>query len=540
MGTCVYVGIMDDGNEVAVKRMLIQASKDTAENEREIFNLIDTKKSPFIVSYRHFLKDNIFIYLIVDLCEEALDEHVHSESEKLLQENGRRMIREIITGLKCLHDQGILHRDLKPSNVLVDVEGHMKLADFGISRVLNEDETTVHTNAKGTQGWMPAEVIETSNRGGKGGFKKKSDIQVAGMIAYFILSKGEHPFGHSYDRMSNILKGNPVYLEKLSDPGGREFIAKLIKHKITDRPYACEALGYAYINEEIKCGQTSELLHEEHQDIQSDENHISDEIKGKFQPPTSTIPCEHKSKQFGDIEYSEPKVMERHNREEDDYVVDDDENYPTDKDYDDHQYDDGCNDYYCNDHEDDYENVDVIYSPNEYDNEAFDGDIFDPADVLEDAADDQSYFPNDDENYLMEGYYEINSPDGNDYNDYEDNGNYSPNEYNDPFDGDIFDVQDDLDYDPYYDQDYANEYNDPFDGDIFDVQDDLDYDPYYDQDYASKNCLLDEGNERNSSDINDYNDYEDGENYPNEYDDGPFVGNMSDPYDDLDYDPYDG
>ena len=112
------------------------------------------------------------MYLIVDLCEEALNDHVHSQSKEQLHENGRIMIREILTGLKFLHDEGILHRDLKPSNVLVDVEGHMRLADFGISRVLNEDETTVQTNAKRTQGWMPAEVIETCNRGGKGAFKK--------------------------------------------------------------------------------------------------------------------------------------------------------------------------------------------------------------------------------------------------------------------------------------------------------------------------------------------------------------------------------
>ena len=88
------------------------------------------------------------MYLIVDLCEETLKDYVHSQSNKQLQEKGRRVIREILTGLKFLHDKGILHRDLKPSNILVDVEGHMKLADFGVSRVLNEDETTVQTSKR--------------------------------------------------------------------------------------------------------------------------------------------------------------------------------------------------------------------------------------------------------------------------------------------------------------------------------------------------------------------------------------------------------
>ena len=90
MGTCVYVGILDDGSEVAVKRMLIQACKDTAENEREILTLIGAKKSPFVVSYRHFIKDNVFMYLIVDLCEEALDDYVQSH----LMNSCKKMVEE--------------------------------------------------------------------------------------------------------------------------------------------------------------------------------------------------------------------------------------------------------------------------------------------------------------------------------------------------------------------------------------------------------------------------------------------------------------
>ncbi|XP_028395351.1 uncharacterized protein LOC114519425 [Dendronephthya gigantea] len=149
--SCVYVGVMKDGSEVAVKRIFVQNDDKTVENELGIMNLIKTNKSPFIVSYRHFHRDDTFMYLIVDLCEENLRELVHACSIELLQEQGPRMIWEILSGLEFLHGKGILHRDLKPSNVLVDIEGRMKLADFGISRVLNDDETTVETFAKGTR-----------------------------------------------------------------------------------------------------------------------------------------------------------------------------------------------------------------------------------------------------------------------------------------------------------------------------------------------------------------------------------------------------
>ncbi|XP_028413606.1 uncharacterized protein LOC114536444 [Dendronephthya gigantea] len=221
--SCVYVGILKDGSEVAVKRILVQT----------------------IGTYH---RDDTFMYLIIDLCEETLRELVHECSIEHLQEHGPQMIREILSGLEFLHSKGILHRDLKPSNVLVDVEGRMKLADFGISRVLKDGKSTLKTYAKGTPGWMPPEVIEAIDRNEEGAFKRKSDVFVVGMIAFFILTKGEHPFGSSLDRMGNIMKGDVVNAKKLTDPNARKFVSWLINHRIDDRPYAHDALRDPFAN----------------------------------------------------------------------------------------------------------------------------------------------------------------------------------------------------------------------------------------------------------------------------------------------------
>ncbi|XP_028390768.1 uncharacterized protein LOC114515671 isoform X1 [Dendronephthya gigantea] len=246
----VYLGVMKDGSEVAVKRILVQSEDKTVENEKEIMSLIEADKSPFIVNYRHFHRDDTFMYLIIDLCEENLREYVDACSIELLQLHGPRMTKEILSGLEFLHSKGILHRDLKPSNVLVDIEGRMKLADFGISRVLNDDETTVETFAKGTSGWMPPEVIRAIDKDEKGPFKKKSDVHVAGIVAFFILTKSEHPFGSKFDRMRNILDGNSVSLKKLCDVRAQNFVSWLTNYKIDDRPYAHEALRDPFVNED--------------------------------------------------------------------------------------------------------------------------------------------------------------------------------------------------------------------------------------------------------------------------------------------------
>ena len=52
---------------------------------------------------------------------------------RLLEEEARFYIAEILLALECLHRQGLIHRDLKPDNILLDSNGHCKLADFGLS-----------------------------------------------------------------------------------------------------------------------------------------------------------------------------------------------------------------------------------------------------------------------------------------------------------------------------------------------------------------------------------------------------------------------
>ena len=66
---------------------------------------------------------------------------------------------------------------LKPENILVDSDGHMRLADFGINKILDHNQTTIKTGSKGTPGWLAAESLPKEGEK-KGKFNKKSDIQV--------------------------------------------------------------------------------------------------------------------------------------------------------------------------------------------------------------------------------------------------------------------------------------------------------------------------------------------------------------------------
>ena len=67
------------------------------------------------------------------------------------------------------------------------------------------------------------------------------------MVAFYIVTKGEYAFGEEPDRYRNLLDGNPVYLDKLEDPGAKDFISWMLKHDPKDRPTAKEALKHPYL-----------------------------------------------------------------------------------------------------------------------------------------------------------------------------------------------------------------------------------------------------------------------------------------------------
>ncbi len=98
-----------------------------------------------------------------------------------------RLISEMCAALKTAHDQGVIHRDLKPANIMLDLEGNVKLADFGIAKFFGGEEMTVAGSIVGTADYMPPEQAE-----GKA-VTSKSDLYSVGSIAYFALT-GRPPF----------------------------------------------------------------------------------------------------------------------------------------------------------------------------------------------------------------------------------------------------------------------------------------------------------------------------------------------------------
>ncbi|KAI7814304.1 hypothetical protein IRJ41_012141 [Triplophysa rosa] len=244
-GTQVFLGLRDDGTEVAVKRMLKSNYQDL-KNE-ETFLRLPELDSPSIVRYIDFAEDDNFGYLILQLCEYTLEEYIQ---DHLPDDSSQRtcvlkeLVREVLCSLQVLHSQQtkVLHRDIKPQNVLIDIRGKAKLADFGISRRLKPSETTLRTSIAGTKFWKAKEAIdEKSNRG----YKRSSDIQVAGMLVYYILSSGHHPFGKGPFCEVNILQGKYT-LEHLEDDVAKDLVEWMINEDPEKRLTVDQTLAHPF------------------------------------------------------------------------------------------------------------------------------------------------------------------------------------------------------------------------------------------------------------------------------------------------------
>lgn len=207
--------------KVLKKATIVRNQKDTAHTKAER-NILEAIKFPFIVDLLYAFQTGGKLYLILEYLPGG-ELFMHLEREGVfLEDTASFYLAEITMALEHLHVEGIIYRDLKPENILLDMEGHIKLTDFGLCKESIYHSDMTHTFC-GTIEYMAPEILTRHGHG------KPVDWWSLGTLMYDMLT-GAPPFCSDSRKktIDKILKGKlvlPPYLTAES----RDLLRKLLK-----------------------------------------------------------------------------------------------------------------------------------------------------------------------------------------------------------------------------------------------------------------------------------------------------------------------
>lgn len=226
------------GRVVAIKTIRLSSSSPT-DRQQHVARLRREAQSagrlshPHIVTVFDFLESGDAACVCLEFVDgPSLEVILNDKRKKLSQEEILRILKQAADALDYAHSRGVIHRDVKPANVLLGKGGNVKITDFGIAALVNDD-ATMTTPLVGTPNYMSPEQVLSQPIGGP------SDQFSLAVIAYQLLT-GEKPFRGSSlaSIVYKVCNENPVAPSQLNpdlSTGVDEVLLKALSKKPEDR-----------------------------------------------------------------------------------------------------------------------------------------------------------------------------------------------------------------------------------------------------------------------------------------------------------------
>ena len=143
---------------------------------------------PNIVSVYDVSRSSELEYIVMELIDGiTLKQYMQQKGNKLNWREALHFITQIVKALGHAHSRGIIHRDIKPHNIMVLRDGSVKVADFGIARLVSGGHSTLTQEALGSVHYISPEQARGSH------IDARSDLYSAGVVLYEMIT-GRLPF----------------------------------------------------------------------------------------------------------------------------------------------------------------------------------------------------------------------------------------------------------------------------------------------------------------------------------------------------------
>mmetsp|Transcript_17294 Transcript_17294/g.30879 ORF Transcript_17294/g.30879 Transcript_17294/m.30879 type:complete len:338 (-) Transcript_17294:290-1303(-) len=210
-GSVFKARIKETGEIVAIKKIKT-TKKDGKEMGLDVTALREIKllkelKSPCIVDLKDVFLDKRSIHLVLEFLEHDLEQVIKDPTLRLDEADVKGFMQAFLTSLATCHQHWVLHRDIKPNNLLITPEGHLKLADFGLSRIYGTP-TREYTNAVFAHWYRAPELLFGARFYGAG-----VDMWGAGCVfAELLLRRPWMPGSGDIDQLGKIFQmlGTPT------------------------------------------------------------------------------------------------------------------------------------------------------------------------------------------------------------------------------------------------------------------------------------------------------------------------------------------